>query len=69
MRAIYKREVFMAKTVILPNTVSEKYKTTSIALNNVELSNKCVIKKSLIEIMKQSFFHGSGLYGPSNFIA
>ncbi len=59
----------MAKTVILPNTVSEKYKTTSIALNEVELSNKCVIKKSLIEIMKQSFFHGSGLYGPSNFIA
>ena len=37
--------------------------TTSIALNEVELSNKCVIRKSLIEIMKQSFFHGSGLYG------
>ena len=59
----------MAKTVLLPNTVSEKYKNTSIAINEVEISNKCVIKKSLVEIMKQSFFHGSGLYGATNFIA
>jgi len=59
----------MAKTVILPNTANEVYKNTSIAINEVELNNQCVIKKSLVEIMKQSFFHGSGLYGATNFIA
>ena len=59
----------MAKTLVMSNTVSEQYKTTSVALNNVELSNKYVVKKSLVEIMRQSFFHGSGLYGATNFIA
>ncbi|MBR6098941.1 hypothetical protein IKP85_04270 [bacterium] len=59
----------MAKTILMPNTVTDAYKTTSQAMKEVELSNNHVIKKSLVQIMKQSFFHGSCMYGTTNFIA
>ena len=58
----------MAKTILLPDNVTDTYKKTSIAIKKIDISNKHVIKKSLVEIMKQSFFHGSSLYG-TNFIA
>jgi len=59
----------MAKTILTPNSVTEAYKTTSEAIKKVELGNNNVIRKSLVQIMKQSFFHGASMYGTTNFIA
>ncbi len=60
----------MAKTILMPNTVSNAYKNTSKAINEVDLESKPVIRKSLVDIMRQSFFHGSYIYGgATNFIA
>ncbi len=58
----------MAKTILMPNTVTDTYKNTAKALKEVDLSGKCIIRKSLVEIMRQSFFHGAAIYG-NNFIA
>ena len=59
----------MAKTILMPNTVTDTYKNTSIAMSEIDINSKPIIKKSLVEIMKQSFFHGSFTYGTTNFIA
>ncbi len=58
----------MATVLLFSNTVTDTYKQTSDAINNVDLNNKHVIKKSLVEIMRQSFFHGASRFG-TNFIA
>lgn len=58
----------MAKLLTLTSTVSDAYKKTAQALNEVNLSNKFVVRKTLVELMKQSFFHGSNKFG-NNFIA
>ena len=58
----------MATMLLFTNTVSGAYKQTSDALNSVDLNNKHVIKKTLVEIMRQSFFHGASRFG-TNFIA
>jgi len=58
----------MAKTILMPNTVTDTYKNTSKAISEVDLSGKYIVRKSLIEIMRQSFFHGANMYG-TNFIA
>ena len=57
----------MAQTLLFTD-VAEKYKKTSMALNEVNLDNRKVIRKTLVEMMKQSFFHGANRYG-TNFIA
>lgn len=54
--------------LLLFNTVSETYKKTAEAIDNVKLTDKVVIRKTLTEMMKQSFFHGANRYG-YNFIA
>lgn len=60
----------MAKTILMPNTVTNAYKNTSKAINEIDLGSKPVIRKSLVDIMRQSFFHGSYIYGgTTNFIA
>lgn len=59
----------MAKTLVMSNSVTDAYKSTTDALKKVELSNNNVIRKSLVQIMKQSFFHGASIYGTTNFIA
>ncbi len=60
----------MAKTILMPNTVTDTYKNAAKAISEVDLDNKNVVRKSLVEIMKQSFFHGACIYGGStNFIA
>ena len=59
----------MAKTILMPNTVTDTYKNASKAINEIDINSRPVIKKSLVEIMKQSFFHGSFMYGTTNFIA
>lgn len=58
----------MATVLLFSNTVTDTYKQTADAINNVDLNNKHVIKKSLVEIMRQSFFHGASRFG-TNFIA
>ena len=58
----------MATVLLFSNSVTDTYKQTSDAINNVDLNNKHVIKKSLVEIMRQSFFHGASRFG-TNFIA
>jgi len=58
----------MASTLLFSNTVTDTYKQTSDALNAVDLNGKLVIKKTLVDMMKQSFFHGASRFG-TNFIA
>ncbi len=57
----------MARTLLFTD-VAEKYKETSKAISEVKFDNKRVIRKTLVEMMKQSFFHGASRYG-TNFIA
>ena len=57
----------MAQTLLFTD-VAEKYRQTSKALQEVNTDNRLVIRKTLVEMMKQSFFHGASRYG-TNFIA
>lgn len=54
--------------LLFSNAVSDTYKTTSEAIKGVKLNDKLIIRKSLTELMKQSFFHGANRFG-TNFIA
>ncbi len=58
----------MATMLLFSNAISDTYKTTSDAIKEVKLNEKLVIRKSLTQLMKQSFFHGANRYG-RNFIA
>lgn len=58
----------MASTLLFSNTVTDMYKQTSEAINSVDFNSKHVIKKTLVDMMKQSFFHGASRFG-TNFIA
>ncbi len=58
----------MAATFLFTNSVTDAYKQTSDAVNAIDLNSKHVIKKTLVEMMKQSFFHGASIFG-TNFIA
>ena len=58
----------MANMFLFSNTVTDTYKQTSEAVNSVELNRKHVVKKTLVEMMRQSFFHGASRFG-TNFIA
>ena len=58
----------MATVLLFSDAVTSAYKDTSKAIKEVDLSNKKVIKKTLSQMMKQSFFHGANRFG-TNFIA
>lgn len=58
----------MAMTLLFSNAVTETYKETSKAISEVDLNNRIVVKKTLVDMMKQSFFHGPNRFG-TNFIA
>lgn len=58
----------MATMLLFSNTVTDLYKETSESVNTVKLNEKRVIKKTLVDMMKQSFFHGPSRFG-TNFIA
>ncbi len=58
----------MATMLLFSDAVTSAYKDTSKALKEVELSDKKLVKKTLTQIMKQSFFHGANRFG-TNFIA
>lgn len=58
----------MATVLLFSDAVTSAYKDTSKALKEVELNDRKVVKKTLAQIMKQSFFHGANRFG-TNFIA
>ena len=58
----------MANTLLFSSTVCDTYKQTSYAVNSVDLNKKLIIKKTLVDMMRQSFFHGASRFG-TNFIA
>lgn len=58
----------MAAMFLFTNTVSDTYKETSEAVNSIDLNKKYIVKKTLVEMMRQSFFHGASRFG-TNFIA
>ena len=58
----------MANMLLFSTTVTDTYKKTSEAINEVDLNNRHVIRKTLVDMMKQSFFHGASRFG-TNFIA
>ncbi len=57
----------MANTLLFCDA-AEKYKQSSESLNTIDLSGKVVVKKTLVGMMQQSFFHGASRFG-TNFIA
>ena len=58
----------MASMLLFKNTVPDTYKETAKAINSIDLNQKFVIRKTLVEMMKQTFFRGPNKYG-NNFIA
>jgi len=58
----------MATMLLFSDAVTSAYKDTSKAIKEVELSDKKIVKKTLSQMMKQSFFHGANRFG-TNFIA
>ncbi len=58
----------MARTLLFTNSIENTYKETAKAIKEVNFDNRVVIRKTLVEMMKQSFFHGASRYG-TNFIA
>lgn len=58
----------MARMLLFSDAVTSTYKNTSKAIQEVDLSDKKVVKKTLSQMMKQSFFHGANRFG-TNFIA
>ena len=58
----------MATMLLFSDAVTSAYKDTSKALQEVDLSDKRIVKKTLSQLMKQSFFHGANRFG-TNFIA
>ena len=58
----------MATMLLFSDAVTSAYKYTSKAISEVDLNDKKVVKKTLTQMMKQSFFHGANRFG-TNFIA
>ena len=58
----------MDTVLLFSDAVTSAYKDTSKALKEVTLNDKKVVKKTLTQMMKQSFFHGANRFG-TNFIA
>lgn len=58
----------MATLLLFSDAITDTYKTTSEAIQNADVNNKKVIKKTLSQMVKQSFFQGANRFG-TNFIA
>lgn len=58
----------MATMLLFSDAITNTYKDTSNALKEVHLNEKRVVKKTLSQMMKQSFFQGANRFG-TNFIA
>lgn len=55
-------------TLLFSQTVSDRYKEVSEVINNIETDKKNFRKKSMKDLMQESFFHGASWIG-YNFIA
>lgn len=58
----------MAQLLLFNDKISDTYKTTSEAIKGIKLDNKFIIRKTLVDMMRESFFRGSNKFG-YNFIA
>ena len=58
----------MATLLLFSDAVTGAYKKTSEEIKDVDFNNKRIVKKTLTQMMKQSFFHGANRFG-TNFIA
>ena len=58
----------MATMLLFSDAVLNTYKDTSKAISEVNINEKMVVKKTLSQLMKQSFFQGANRFG-TNFIA
>lgn len=55
-------------TLLYGEIIAEQYKEVSDVISAVQLNKKDVRKKSMKDIMQESFFHGASWLG-NNFIA
>ena len=55
-------------TLLYSQSIVDKYKEVSEVISSVETDKKDVRKKTMKEMMQESFFHGAGWMG-YNFIA
>lgn len=58
----------MATVLLFSDAVLNTYKDTSESLNEIKLNDHRKIRKTLTQMMKQSFFQGANRFG-TNFIA
>lgn len=58
----------MATVLLFSDAVLNTYKNTSEGLNEIKLNDKRKVRKTLTQMMKQSFFQGANRFG-TNFIA
>ncbi len=58
----------MATVLLFSDAVLNTYKNTSESLNEIKLNDHRKVRKTLTQMMKQSFFQGANRFG-TNFIA
>ena len=58
----------MATMLLFSDAVLNTYKNTSESINEIKLNEHRKVKKTLTQMMKQSFFQGANRFG-TNFIA
>ena len=58
----------MATVLLFSDAILNTYKDTSESLKEIKLNDKRSVKKTLTQMMKQSFFQGANRFG-TNFIA
>ena len=58
----------MATMLLFSDAITNTYQDTSEGLKEVHINEKRVVKKTLTQMMKQSFFQGANRFG-TNFIA
>ena len=58
----------MATMLLFSDAVLNTYKNTAESLNDIKLNDHRKVRKTLTQMMKQSFFQGANRFG-TNFIA
>ncbi len=58
----------MATLLLFSDAITNTYKDTSESLKEIKLNDKRKVRKTLTQMMKQSFFQGANRFG-TNFIA
>jgi len=58
----------MATVLLFSDAITNTYKDTSESLKEIKLNDSRKVRKTLTQMMKQSFFQGANRFG-TNFIA